>query len=40
MKYDEPVMAILTKVKLTKQMIEFLKANMDGQLMVGNVVEY
>ena len=33
-------MASLTKAKLTKEMWEFVLANMDGELMVDEVGEY
>lgn len=38
--YDEPIITILTKTKFTKEIQEFLLANMDGEPMSDALVEY
>jgi len=40
LKYDEPEIISLTKAKITKEMQEFLLANMDGERLTDELVEY
>lgn len=40
LKYNKPSMASPTKATLTKEIHQFLLANVDGELMVDELVEY